>query len=1130
MNQNHVAYRDRVCFGPALLLGLISLSGVVAKAETVDPIFASPPTRSPQLVVDAEGFSGSINRMAISDDGHWLAAVAGKVVRVWDLENNRLHATLRGYQEPGGFSIGYIDALSFAPDNQQLLVGVSDNSPRGSTRVYDLRAPERIQQLIVGHKGCTRGITFSNSGERLATWGCDGDIIVYRREARRYQILFKAPWGRSFSNADLSVPDTTFQFTPDDQYVLLRTNTPNGTPTVVSIAQRRSLTASFEIPVSIRAWHDRHNDMRGPFGKWSSSYREKWVALDNSLADHEPHFALFGRGEDPSYFASTHKSDGRHIAHRKHNYSVTTLAWNRKAGLVASADELGEIHVWDPMTGELRNPIIRPVNAKIWNVRWSKDGKSLLYATDFYRGDLWQRNQYGGIDSRIDLSSMLITKVGKEVAARYPDAPISPRAEHPTLGTLELTLGKNQWGGLDFYAERVGGEGGRYNLNPWSDDGRARARIKNFRIRVPQRHFGTVQCMRFIDYPGARTGPRLVFGTTEGRLFEALIENMDGEAVALRLIKEFLGHTDQINSIDVSPDATKLVSCSLDGTLRIYPLMEARDRGDVDLAHDGTTVTAVPAGSYARMAGIREGDVLLRFGEGSFYERIRQIQEGRYRVGETVPITLSRGANWNAQARLTLPTRLTIAPDMLLPLASVFLTRDGEHVAWTPEGYYDASSKGGKHVGWHVNQARDEPAKFYPIEQFQPRYYQPKMVRYAIAESSPELAVVRLRTESSVFEEAVAPPKQPVSVLVSNLPPTIDILSPAPNAINNDGRVSIVTRVRSAPESQLSRVRYRVDGRPVKGLPKRTSQRKTPEGLETWFEQQVALAAGQHEVTVSAECSNETRGSKSVTCRVAGRDEVLRKARLHILSVGLSHYANGDLHLPFGSVDAKGFVEAWRNLSDSAFEEVNAKILTDQQATAQGIRTEGFGWLLRQDIQPNDTVMVFLAGHGLYDDFDEWFFAGHDLELSNLIATGISDAALDSFLSKIPANTILFTDTCHAGGFSTDTPVRLHPQSGGNLWLGRGHVVFASCLPEEQSYESSEWGHGAFTRSIVDFLASSTSDYNGDGQLAFDEMSVFVRTGVRSLTGNAQNPVVEMPSSVSNIVFTKVKQKTQRSD
>lgn len=127
---------------------------------------------TPQLVVDADGFTAvKISHLAISSNGKFLAAAAGKVVRIWDLKNNRPWAVLRGYQERQGYHIGFIDSISFSSNGQFLSVGVSDNSKFGSTREYDLSKPHELHQLMKGQRGCSRKVEYSPDDKYLMTFG-----------------------------------------------------------------------------------------------------------------------------------------------------------------------------------------------------------------------------------------------------------------------------------------------------------------------------------------------------------------------------------------------------------------------------------------------------------------------------------------------------------------------------------------------------------------------------------------------------------------------------------------------------------------------------------------------------------------------------------------------------------------------------------------------------------------------------------------------------------------------------------------------------------------------------------------------------------------------------------------------
>jgi hypothetical protein len=62
--------------------------------------------------------------------------------------------------------------------------------------------------------------------------------------------------------------------------------------------------------------------------------------------------------------------------------------------------------------------------------------------------------------------------------------------------------------------------------------------------------------------------------------------------------------------------------------------------------------------------------------------------------------------------------------------AGTFIHPDGQRwVAWTPQGYYDASLGADELIGWHVNHGYDRAPDFYPVSQFRDRFYRPDVIQ-----------------------------------------------------------------------------------------------------------------------------------------------------------------------------------------------------------------------------------------------------------------------------------------------------------------------------------------------------------------------------------------------------------------
>ncbi|MCA9152950.1 MAG: hypothetical protein KDA92_26790 [Planctomycetales bacterium] len=124
------------------------------------------------LIADADGFSpGTIRDIALNKDGTLLAAAGGKQVRVWNVETGTLLATLRGYQLAPYLKLGRANAVAFSPDDEYLIVGVSDNTDEGSTRMYRLKDLNSIDSVLAGHTACSDRVAFSKDGRYFSSYG-----------------------------------------------------------------------------------------------------------------------------------------------------------------------------------------------------------------------------------------------------------------------------------------------------------------------------------------------------------------------------------------------------------------------------------------------------------------------------------------------------------------------------------------------------------------------------------------------------------------------------------------------------------------------------------------------------------------------------------------------------------------------------------------------------------------------------------------------------------------------------------------------------------------------------------------------------------------------------------------------
>ncbi len=1085
----------------------------------------------PQLMVDAEGFTGvPIQRLALSNDGQWLAAAGEKVVRVWNLKTSELHATLRGYQEPYGYHVGYIDAVAFSPDSRFLAVGVSDNTEYGSTRLYDLQRPEEVHRLVKGHLGCTRGVAFTPDGRTMATWGCDGNIIFMRWNARKgdAEELFRIYWKTSSVDWP-DAPDDVFKFSSDGQWLLF---SKLGRHVLVSMRDQAEVMDLNQWPRGIRNLPTQITALRQPGGDQSSITSDLALRVSSTGSDGRLWRVAGGKtpaaGNGPRFWVAAWGSGSNPVAVHEHGFDPVSVAWNEAAGIAASADQLGQIHVWEPQTGRNIIPPLKPNNRRIWDVAWSDDGQKLFYADQNYGGNRYHYNRFGTTNKEFNLPKGLL----QPTTTTVEDDAVFPELKLPDGGLQIRPIQDSGGGTSDPYDLHIvhAESGNSINLLPWRDDDRL-AKILNPAVLPSRAKFGRPMCFKFVEYPGSLPHT-LIVGTDNGKLVEGTVQMGPDEKPFFRVRRRFLAHQAMVTSFAVSPDQRYLASSSLDGTMCIWRLTPPRVLGDVGFVTDGTSISFL--GEEAARAGFKKGDVVQKFDDSTFYERFRAMHDGKYTPGMKVAIGIKRWDTTNGEPPETI--KLVEAPDLAEPLLNLFLSNDDEWVAWTKNGMYTASSQGAEHVGWHVNNSRAETATFYRFDQFQQHLYQRKIVEYTLQAGDTDVATNRIRAEMQVL------PNVPLVIDASNgdafqltLPPEVLLLSP-PAGETEQTEFTMKGEITPRSDLAVQDVHFTVNSRPAEGRPQKVGERRDDNVITEIYEQQIELKPGSYDIALVARNSKDLTDRQSVKIRVLSSGQQLIESKpspgqrttariplpddapnLFVLAVGVSDYKDEQFTLRYSHRDAEEFVSAWKAQEGRQFAEVTTRLVTNENATVPELKL-ALNWLTKQAVRPSDTAVILLSGHGVFDTDDTWYFGTHELNPSVLFQSAISFDELHVFLRKIRSNLIVFADTCHGGAFGEGVELRTVNVRRAQVWHGAGTLTYASCLPEEESFEHDSWKHGAFTKAILEFVRGTVkTDYDKNGMLSFSEMQVYVNSRVKELTQGRQNPDVYKPSGMPDV-------------
>ncbi|MDP2343563.1 MAG: caspase family protein [Deltaproteobacteria bacterium] len=267
---------------------------------------------------------------------------------------------------------------------------------------------------------------------------------------------------------------------------------------------------------------------------------------------------------------------------------------------------------------------------------------------------------------------------------------------------------------------------------------------------------------------------------------------------------------------------------------------------------------------------------------------------------------------------------------------------------------------------------------------------------------------------------------------------------------------------------------------------------------------------------------------------------------LYVIAFGVSRYQDTRLNLAYADADALELAAALRE-NGGRFGAVVVRALTDAEVMP-GVVDAIPDFL--SAAQPQDTVVVFLAGHGTRsrDAKADFYFMSYATDVERVAETSVPmEQLVDVIARSAPRQRLLLLDACESGdadageavpvaplagrrsralpmltrGFQKTTPAAAVPEHSWRVWRQRdrliysdllrrdGIVVVASSRASEFSYELDEAQHGAFTHGVIEALSRPAADVDGDGRVQVSELKTYLIRRVSELTQGLQHPTID---------------------
>jgi photosystem II stability/assembly factor-like uncharacterized protein len=227
------------------------------------------------------------------------------------------------------------------------------------------------------------------------------------------------------------------------------------------------------------------------------------------------------------------------------------------------------------------------------------------------------------------------------------------------------------------------------------------------------------------------------------------------------------------------------------------------------------------------------------------------------------------------------------------------------------------------------------------------------------------------------------------------------------------------------------------------------------------------------------------------------------------LLIATAHYSDPQLAaLPSASVDATGLQEV---LSRPEIGDFAVTACLDSPSHEWRQRIEGFF----SDAGRDETLLLYITGHGVKDKDGRLYFAAADTRLERLLATGVAASFIQEASSTSRSRRVLMIfDTCFSGAFARGFQLKADSQAvnaGEYFRESTGRVVITASDAIQYSLaggESSSVGNepdtlaqsSLFSRHIIEGLRTGKADIDGDGLITSEDLFRYVAGSVQGET------------------------------
>jgi WD40 repeat protein len=423
-----------------------------------------------------------------------------------------------------------------------------------------------------------------------------------------------------------------------------------------------------------------------------------------------------------------------------------------------------------------------------------------------------------------------------------------------------------------------------------------------------------------------------------------------------------------------------------------------------------------------------------------------------------------------------------------------------EWVLWTPQGYYASSVAGDQYIGWQINRGWEQAGEFVTAARLKKHLYRPDIIKRAFELADPVAAI----SDAGLSDFKLAD-------LTNHTPPEFRIIGSGDNSHVDTSLLPLRVEFTGNDDLPIG-LDVKVNGRQVTPPAMRDLK---PSAASKIRALNIPLEKGKNKIQITAH--NAVGDSvQEVLVRLDKSGALDKKGKLFILAIGVDKYpklgAENSLH--FAAADARMMLDTLTKRAGPLHTQVISKLLVSGGDVAPTKANIEDALLFLRDAGPEDTVILFLAGHGVNEGADYLYMPEDAVGLDQKFwrpSTVLKWSVLQSALQDSLGNRVMFVDTCHSRGAYN---ARLIKDAADN-----NIVVFSATDSATEAQERSDLGHGVFTYALDKGLRGG-ADFMKRGAINVTALFEFVSDEVKRLTNDQQEPTFSA-AGVKNFVIAK---------